>query len=87
MIAYGQVTVGTAVVGIGSMSQSNSKITIYNMSNYDDIYLGDANVTVTTGLELHPHVPYTFELGPMDKIHAIATSQTQDHIVSWMQVI
>lgn len=86
MIESGQVVVGTTPVAIGAIHTSNTKITVYNMSNYDDIYLGNDSVTVTSGLELHPHVPYTIELQPMDLIHAVAVSGTQDHIVSWMQV-
>lgn len=86
MIKSGQIVVGTSPVVIGEMHTSNTKITIYNMSNYDDIYLGNGDVTVSTGLELHPHVPYTIELQPMDLLHGVAVSGTQDHLVSWLQV-
>ena len=86
-IHSGQVVVSMTRTLVGIRSTSPSKLYIYNMSNYDDIYLGNDTVTATTGLELHPHLPYTLELLPNDEVYAVSSTQTQDHIVSWLQVI
>ena len=86
-IHNGQVIANMTPVQIGVKSTSPSKLYIYNMTNYDDIYLGNNEVTVSNGLELHPHVTYTLELLPNDEIWAVTTTANQDHTVSWLQVV
>jgi hypothetical protein len=84
-ITTGQVivTTGTAVQ-LDTSSVSNFKMILHNMSATDNIFLGNANVTAATGLELHNHSYITFEMQPNDALFAISSGGSHD--LGWMKI-
>jgi hypothetical protein len=72
-ISSGQVEVGLTPTLVDGTYNSNWRITIHNMNNDDSIYLGDANVSPTTGLQLLKLETLHLEMNPLESIYAIST--------------
>ncbi len=72
-ISTGQVTVGLTPTLIDGTFNSNFRLIIHNMNNDDAIYLGDANVTPTTGLQLLKLETIQLDLNPLEQVYAIST--------------
>lgn len=72
-ISSGQVEVGLTPTLIDGTHNSNFKLTIHNMNNDDTIYLGNQDVTATTGLQLLKLETIQIEMNPLESIYAIST--------------
>ena len=83
MISSGQAAIGTVATAIDGVSNNPSRITIHNNDNTDDIYLGGAAVTPTTGLDLMKLETMQFELGPLEQLYAVSTKA--GHQISWLR--
>lgn len=83
-IITGQLEVSTTRVQLDGSSVNPFKIIVHNSSASDNIYIGNENVTASTGLELHSHAYVTFELPAGERLFAISSSGT--HSLTWMQI-
>jgi hypothetical protein len=72
-ISSGQVDVGLTPTLIDGTYNSNFRLIIQNMNNDDTIFIGDENVTATTGLQLLKFETLTLDMNPLDSVYAIST--------------
>ena len=72
LISSGQVTIGTAPTLIDGTSTSDFRLTIHNMNNDDNIYIGGPNVTITTGMQLLKLETIQLAMSPMSELYAVA---------------
>ena len=84
MISSGQVTVGTATpVQLDGSSVNATYLTVHNNDNTKVLYLGNSDVSTTTGLRLLKEETLQFTLNPGEGLFAISTSGS--HVVSWLR--
>lgn len=84
-ITTGQVTIDSATpVQLDTSSVSNFKMMLHNMSNTDNLYVGNQDVTPTTGFEVHSHVYLTLDCQPNDAVFVCSSNGT--HTLSWMKI-
>jgi len=84
MITSGQLTVGTAVsVLVGGAFAGASKIHIHNHDNTNNLFIGDATVTATTGLRLQRADSIELNLYPGEAVYVI--SDGGNHTVSFLR--
>lgn len=84
-ITTGQVIVTEGpAVQLDTSSVSNFKMMLHNMSNTDNLFVGNQDVTPTTGFEVHSHAYLTLECQPNDAIYVCSDSGT--HTLSWMKI-
>lgn len=72
IISSGQVTVGTVPTLIDGTSTSDFRLTIHNMNNDDNIYLGGPDVTIANGMQLLKLETIQLEMSPSSELYAIA---------------
>ena len=76
-IITGQLTVANATpVQLDTSSVSNFKMMIHNMSNTDNLFVGNADVTPTTGFEVHSHAYVTLDCQPNDAVYVCSSNGT-----------
>lgn len=84
MITSGQVTVGTAVpVKIDGNSVHWTRLTIHNNDPTKLVFLGDANVTANTGLQLFRNETIQIDLAPNESLYAISAAGS--HVISYLR--
>jgi hypothetical protein len=84
MISSGQVTVGTATpVQLDGSSVNATYLTVHNNDNTKVLYLGNSDVSTTTGLRLLKEETLQFTLNPGEGLFAI--SESGSHVVSWLR--
>jgi hypothetical protein len=83
MIDNGWTSVGTAATPIDGVHNNPVRMTVHNNDNSTNIYLGNANVTITNGLLLLKEESYQFELEPLEQLYAV--SNKTGHVISWMR--
>ena len=83
MISNGWTTVGLTATPIDGVHNQPMRITIHNNDNSTNIYLGGADVTITSGLLLLKEQSYQFTLNPLEQIYAV--SNKTGHVISWMR--
>jgi hypothetical protein len=84
MISSGQSTVGTATpVKLDGSSVNATYLTVHNNDNTKVMYLGDSNVSTTTGLKLLKEETLQFTLNPGEGLFAISASG--NHVISWLR--
>ena len=83
MISSGQVSVGTAATAIDATSQMPFKLHVHNNDNSDAVYLGDAGVTTTTGMQLLKLESFVFDMYPGEILYAVSTKA--GHTVSFLK--
>ena len=84
-ITTGQLTVDTgSPVQLDTSSVSNFKMILHNMSATDNLYIGNASVTASTGLEIHSHTYVTLEMQPNDALFVCSSLGTHD--IGWMKI-
>ena len=84
-IITGQLTVVDATpVQLDTSSVSNFKMMLHNMSNTDNLFVGNANVTPTTGFEVHSHAYITLDCQPNDAVYVCSSNGT--HSLAWMKI-
>ena len=72
LISSGQVTIGTTPTLIDGTSTSDFRLTIHNMNNDDNIYLGGPNVTISTGMQLLKLETIQLQMSPSSELYAVA---------------
>ena len=83
MITNGWTSIGTVATPIDGLHNQPSRITIHNNDNATNIYLGGADVTITSGLLLLKEQSYQFVLNPLEQLYAV--SNKTGHVISWMR--
>jgi hypothetical protein len=83
LISNGWATVGLTATPIDGVHNQPSRITIHNNDNATNVYLGGADVTVTSGLLLLKEQSYQFTLNPLEQLYAV--SNKTGHVISWMR--
>jgi|LakMenE18May11ns_1017448.scaffolds.fasta_scaffold9911667_4 hypothetical protein len=76
MLKNGQVTIGTTPTLITTGVVGASWVSLH-MSGNTTVYVGDAAVTTSTGMELHKGVTVTIWLPEADKLYGVVASSTQ----------
>lgn len=85
MITTGQLTVGTVATQIDGTSNSNFKMHIHNMDNTDTLFIGNQDVTATTGLGLPKLDSLELECYPLETVWVV--SNKAGHQVSYMKQV
>ena len=80
----GKLAVGTAATQIPVSSVMPWKIDIHNDDNTDDLAVGQAGVTLSTGLTVNKLEHMTFEAGPLDRFFVV--SSKTGHNVSYVAI-
>jgi hypothetical protein len=75
-ITTGQLTVGITPTEIDGISPVACRIHVHNMDNTNDIYLGNGDVSSTTGLRLMRGDSIELVLNPGEALHAVVGSGT-----------
>jgi len=82
-ISTGHVLVGTTPVQIDGQSPNPSRLHIHNMDNTKVLYVGNGNVSITTGLVLEKLDSLEIMLNPGEALYAV--SETGSHLISWLR--
>jgi 2-keto-3-deoxy-6-phosphogluconate aldolase len=75
-IQSGQITAGTAAVEIPFTSTMPFNLEIKNLDNTDDLFIGNGNVSTTTGLKLDKEERISLTVGPSDKVFVVSAKGT-----------
>jgi hypothetical protein len=68
-----QVTIGTAATALGEGMVSGSEFHLYcTASGSQKVFLGNANVTTSTGFELHKNTHVTIHIPERIQLYAVA---------------
>ena len=74
-MSYRQVAVGTAATPIGEGLVSGSEFHLFTTSSGNEIvYLGDENVTTSTGFRMHKDQHITLRVPERIQLYAVASS-------------
>jgi hypothetical protein len=74
-LTSGQVTIGTTPTVVDGTHNSNFRLLIQNMNNDDSIFIGDENVTPTSGLQILKLETLQLNLLPLEVIYAVSTKE------------
>jgi hypothetical protein len=85
MITSGQTTVGLTSTIVDGTSPNNFRIIIHNLDNTSTVYLGNGNVTPTTGFALDANAVIQFDMNPLEEIHAVSTKT--GHVITWLKQV
>ncbi len=88
-IKSGQIDVGLTATEIPVTCKQPFRLQVKNLDNTDDVFIGNGDVTATTGIRLDKEERIEFFLAPFDKLSVVSTktghkvafilfSQTQD---------
>jgi hypothetical protein len=77
--------VGTVAVQLDGTSNSNWQIHISNDDNTDTLYIGNGDVTSSTGLRLYKLEKLVLNMNPGETLHVISTKA--GHTISWMKQV
>ena len=84
MISTGQIVCSTSPQQIDGTSENPFKIVLHNSSSSDSIYIGNSDVTETTGFDLHSKSTLTLDLPPLSALYVIATNGSPT--INWMRI-
>lgn len=79
----GQTSVGTAAVKIAGNYGYATTLHMHLSDNTDNVYIGPAGLTTSTGLKLEKLAHVDLQLGQNDAMYAIA-SATGPFTITWM---
>jgi hypothetical protein len=79
----GQTSVGTAVVKITGNYGYATTLHLHLVDNTDNVYIGAADVTTSTGLKLEKQEHVEIQLSQLNAIYAVA-SATGPFTISWL---
>jgi hypothetical protein len=79
----GQTSVGTAVVKIAGNYGYATTLHIHLADNTDNVYIGPAGVTTSTGLKLEKQSHVDIQLAQNDAMYAVA-SATGPFLITWL---
>ena len=83
-VSSGKVAVGTAATEIPVSSVMPWTLEVHNDDNTDDLVVGQAGVTMTTGMSVNKLEQIRFDAGPLDRFFAV--SSKAGHNVSYVAV-
>jgi hypothetical protein len=84
MISTGQIVCTSSPQQIDGTSENPFKIVLHNASASDSIYIGNSNVTGSTGFDLHSKSTLTLDLPPLSALYVIATNGSPT--INWMRI-
>jgi len=82
-IKSGQVTVGTVPVLLPVQCVQPFRLQIKNMDNSDDLFIGNGDVSTTTGMPLAKLERLEMSLSPRDEVYVVSSKGT--HAVAFVQ--
>lgn len=82
-VSSGQILVSTTATIIDGISTNPTRLHIHNMDNTKVLFIGNKDVTITTGLGLEKLDSLELIVHPGESIYAI--SETGTHLVSWLR--
>lgn len=82
-ITSGQLTVGTSPTLIDGLEVNPFRIHIHNSDNATNIYLGNENVTTSTGLALLSKDSIELVINPLEALYAVSSQSS--HVLSWLK--
>ncbi len=85
MLTTGQTTAGTVAVQLDGTSNRNWQIHISNDDNTDTLYIGNGDVSSSTGLRLYKLEKLVLNMNPGETLHVISTKE--GHSLSWMKQV
>jgi hypothetical protein len=83
-LSSGHVSVGTAATVVPVSSVNPYELHVHNNDNSDDLFIGGAAVTTTTGLVLEKLESVTLLMRPADRLYAISTKS--GHTISYLAI-
>lgn len=84
MIVTGQIVCTTSPQQIDSTSENPFKLVLHNASANDSIYIGNSDVTGSTGFDLHSKSTLTLELPPLASLYVVSTNGSPT--INWMRI-
>jgi len=84
-ISSGRMTVGTVATIIDGTYNSTFRLIVHNNDNSDAVYLGDSNVTTTSGLQLLKEETLHLEMNPLESVYAV--SGKAGHTISYLKQV
>lgn len=84
MISTGQIVCTSSPQQIDGTSENPFKIVLHNSSSSDSIYIGNSDVTVSTGFDLHAKSTLTLELPPLAALYVVCTNGSP--AINWMRI-
>jgi hypothetical protein len=72
-VRSGQLAVGTAAVQIPATCAMPFRLQIKNLDNADNVFLGNGDVSVTTGMRLAKEERLELSLAPLDTVSVVST--------------
>ncbi len=84
-ISTGAISVGTTATIIDGTYNSNFQLIVHNNDNTDAVYLGGADVTISTGLKLDKGQFLQLNMNPLDSVYAV--SGKTGHTISFMKQV
>ena len=82
-ITSGHTTIGLTATQIDGSSPNPSRIHIHNNDNQQNLFIGGAGVTTTTGLLLEKTDSIELTLNPGESLYGVSTQD--GHVVSWLR--
>ncbi len=77
-IGYGQVTITTSPTAIITDDSDGQYVNVRNMGdNNSKVYIGDSEVSISTGHELIKNTEISLSLGPGEEVYGIVATGTQ----------
>ena len=84
-ISTGQVTVGTAASQLDGTSASMWRIHIHNHDQTDALYIGNGDVSSTTGLQLPKLDSIDLVMNPGESLYVVSTKT--GHVMSYLKQV
>lgn len=83
MITSGQTIIGTTPTLIDGLEVNPFRIRIHNNDNTADMFLGNANVTISNGYRVLKEESIDLIINPLEALYAV--SSQNNHVVSWLK--
>lgn len=84
MLVTGQIATSATPQQIDGTSENPFRLIVHNSSSSDSIYLGNVDVTDTTGFDLHAKSTLTLELPPLSSLYVIGPAGNP--VITWMRI-
>ena len=83
-IRTGQIVTSATPVQIDGTSTSPYKLILHNASANDSIYIGNGDLTTSTGFDLHSKSTLTLDMPPLTNVWVIGPSGNPT--INWMSI-
>lgn len=85
MLTTGQMTVGTVASQLDGTSASMWRIHIHNHDSTDALYIGNGDVSPTTGLQVPKLDSIELTMNPGESLHVVSTKA--GHVMSYLKQV